>query len=58
VPFLPLDRDEQPESYFRELGKFIGVKILKFFDAECGSRMKKFSDPGSWINIPEPQHKT
>jgi hypothetical protein len=38
-------RDEQPGSYFLEL-KFFGVKILKFFD----------TDPGSGINIPDPQH--
>jgi hypothetical protein len=36
-------RDEQPGSYFRELGNhFLGVKILKFFDADPGSGMKKF----------------
>ncbi len=41
-------RDEQPGSYFQELrNKFFGVKILKFFDA----------DPGSGINIPDPQHR-
>jgi hypothetical protein len=41
------------------------VKILTFFDAYLGSGMKKFgsgirdgkkSDPGSGINIPDPQH--
>ncbi len=31
------------------------VKILKFFDADPGSGMEKF-DPGSGINIPDPQH--
>jgi hypothetical protein len=36
-------RDEQPGSYLLELGNhFIWVKILKFFDADPGSRMKKF----------------
>jgi hypothetical protein len=41
------------------------VKILKFFDADPGSGLGKFgpgiwdgkkSDPGSRINIPDPQH--
>jgi hypothetical protein len=39
------------------------VKILKFFDAVPGSGMEKIrimdgkkSDPGSGINIPDPQH--
>jgi hypothetical protein len=37
-------RDKQPGSYFRELKKhFLGVKILKFFDADPG---RKNSDPG------------
>jgi hypothetical protein len=50
-------RDEQPGSYFLELrNHFFGVKILKFFDAYPGSRMEKKSDPGSGINIPDPQH--
>ncbi len=54
VPFWPLDprsgmgkknrvriRDEQPGSYFRELGnQFFGVKILKLFNADPG--WKKF----------------
>jgi hypothetical protein len=41
-------RDEQPGSYFPELRNhffgFFGVKILKFFDANPGSRIR---DPGS-----------
>jgi hypothetical protein len=48
-----LIRDEQPESYFRELrNHFFGVKILKFFD-DPGSGIEKIrirdgknSDPG------------
>jgi hypothetical protein len=41
-------RDEQPGSYFRELGNFFSVKILKFFDAVPGSGMEKIwiRDPG------------
>jgi hypothetical protein len=60
-------RDEQPGSYFLELRNhsfaFFGVKILKFFDEHPGSGMEtvrirdgKKSDPGSGINIPDPQH--
>jgi hypothetical protein len=65
-------RDEQPGSYFLELRNhffgFFGVKILKFFDEDPGSGMEtvrirvsgiqdgKKSDPGSGINIPDPQH--
>jgi hypothetical protein len=59
-------RDEQPGSYFLELrNHFFGVIILKFFDADPGSGMKKIrsglrdekkSDPGSGINIPDPQN--
>jgi hypothetical protein len=49
-------RDEKPGSYFLELRNhffaFLGVKILKFFD---GIRDGKKSDPGSGINIPDPQ---
>jgi hypothetical protein len=57
--FDPWIRDEQPGSYFLEL------KIPKFFDADPGSGMEqlgsgirdgKMSDPGSGINIPDPQH--
>jgi hypothetical protein len=52
-------RDEQPGSYFREhRNNFVGVKILKFFDAnpgwkKIGSGMEnirirdgKYLDPG------------
>ncbi len=42
---------------------FLGVKILKLFDEDPGSGMEtvrildgKKSDPGSGINIPDPQH--
>jgi hypothetical protein len=61
-------RDEQLGSYFLELRNhfffaFLGVKILKFFDEDPGSGMetvriqdRKKSDPGSGINIPDPQH--
>jgi len=42
---------------------FFLVKILKFFDADPGWRQfgsgirgGKKSDPGSGINIPDPQH--
>ncbi len=46
-------RDEQPRSYFLELRNhffgFFGVKILKYFDADPGSRIRDgdSSDPGS-----------
>jgi hypothetical protein len=57
----------QPGSYFLELRNhffaFLGVKILKFFDEDPGWRQfgsgirdGKKSDPGSGINIPDPQH--
>jgi hypothetical protein len=61
-------RDEQPGSYFLELRNpfffaFLGVKIHKFFDEDPGWRQfgsgirdGKKSDPGSGINIPDPQH--
>jgi hypothetical protein len=56
-------RDEQPRSYFLELRHHFLVKILKFFDADPGWRQfgsgigdGKKSDPGSGINIPDPQH--
>jgi hypothetical protein len=60
-------RDEQSGSYFLELRNhffaFLGVKILKFFDEDPGSGMEtvriqdgKKSNPGSGINIPDPQH--
>ncbi len=57
-------RDEQPGSYFLELrNHFFWIKILIFFDADPGSGMEKVrirdgkkSDPGSGINIPDPQH--
>jgi hypothetical protein len=43
-------RNEQPGSYFLELrNNFLGVKILKFFYADRGSRMEtvRIRDPGS-----------
>ncbi len=60
-------RKELPGSYFPELRNhffgFLGVKILKFFDADPGSGMEtvRIPDPGwkkvgSGINIPDPQH--
>jgi hypothetical protein len=60
-------RDEQPGSYFLELRNhffgFFGVKIRNFFDEDPGTEMEtvrirdgKKSDPGSGINIPDPQH--
>jgi hypothetical protein len=62
-------RDEQSGSYFLELRNhffgFFWVKILKFFDADPGSRMEtvQIRDPGwkkvrSRINIPDLQHCT
>jgi hypothetical protein len=41
-------RDEQPGSYFLELGNHLWVKILKFFDADPGSEVRdgNNSDPG------------
>ncbi len=42
-------RVEQPRSYFLELrNHFLGLKILKFFDADPGSGMKTI-----WIRDPE-----
>jgi hypothetical protein len=41
-------RDEQPKSYFRELGNnFLGLKLLHSFDANPGSGIRdgKKSDP-------------
>jgi hypothetical protein len=41
------DRDEHPESYFRELGNsFFGQKYFEFFDAD--------PDPGSERNLFDP----
>jgi hypothetical protein len=48
-------RDEQLGSYFRDFRNNFLVKILKLFDADPGSGMPN-SDPGSRINIPDPQH--
>jgi hypothetical protein len=60
-------RATQPGSNFLELKNhffaFFGVKILKFFDEDpgwkqfgSGIRDGKKSNPGSGINIPDPQH--
>jgi hypothetical protein len=54
-------RDDQPVSYFLEPRNhffgFLGVKILKFFDADPGSGMETvwIRDPGSGINMLDPQ---
>jgi len=69
VPFWPLDpgwvksqdpnpgfriRVEQPVSYYLELrNHFLG---LKYFNSLIRIRSWKNSDPGSGINIPDPQH--
>ncbi len=46
-------RDEQPGSYFLELrNHFLGLKYLKFFDADPGSGMETVRI----INILDPQH--
>jgi hypothetical protein len=40
-------REEQPGSYFRELGnQYFGVKILKFFDADPGIETIRIRNPG------------
>jgi hypothetical protein len=53
-----------PDHISESLNTFLGVKILKFFDADPGPGWKKFgfrirgkksSDLGSGINIPDPQ---
>jgi hypothetical protein len=41
-------RDEQPGLYFQEL-KFLGVKTLKFFDADPGWKKIRIREPGSWM---------
>ncbi len=51
-----------PDDMFESLENFVGVKILKFFDADAcsgsGSGIRCFRPmtPGSEINIPDPQH--
>jgi hypothetical protein len=54
-----------PDHMSWSLETILWVKKLKFFDANPGSRMEKFgsgmpdgkkSDPGSGVNIPDPQH--
>jgi hypothetical protein len=56
-------RDEDPESYVRERRKIFGIKKLTFFDADPGYFCPWFRDPelknldpGSGIDIPDPQH--
>jgi hypothetical protein len=53
------NRDHNSES----LKTIFWVKTLKFFDVDPGSGMEKIwirdgkkSDPGSGVNIPDPQH--
>jgi len=53
-----------PDHISESLETIFCVKILKFFDVDPGSGMEKIrtrepgwnSDPGSGINIPDPQH--
>jgi hypothetical protein len=52
-----------PNHISESLETIFWVKILKFFDADPGSGMEKIrirdgknSDPGTGINIPDPQH--
>jgi hypothetical protein len=54
---------KNPDDISESLETIFWVKILKFFDANPGSRMGKIRirDPGwkkfgSGINIPDPQH--
>jgi hypothetical protein len=59
-------RDEQPGSYFLELrNHFLGLKYINVLmrirdpgwrQFGSGIRDGKKSDPGSGINIPDPQH--
>jgi hypothetical protein len=60
-------RDEQPGSYFLELGNhffgFFGVKLLEYCDAYPGFGMETvrirdsgWKKVGSGINILDPQH--
>ncbi len=65
LSFLPLDPGQKKSGsvinrtsqiiFPRAQKPFLGLKILKFFDADSdpGSRMEKF---GSGINILDPQH--
>jgi hypothetical protein len=50
-------QDENPGSYFRELrNNFFGLKyFFKFFDADADPGSGNLFDPGSGINIPDPQ---
>jgi hypothetical protein len=54
----PGSRMNIPDRFSESLDTVLGLKILKFFDADTdpGSGMNKNSDPASGINIPDPQH--
>jgi hypothetical protein len=47
-----------PDHIGESLERIFRVKILKFFDADPGPWIRdgNHSDPGSEINIPDPQH--
>jgi hypothetical protein len=45
--------DEQPRSYFRELRNNF---LVEYLNSLMRIRDGKNSDPGSEINIPDPQH--
>jgi hypothetical protein len=50
-------RDEHPGSYFLELSlSFLRLKILRLFDTDPDPESGILPDPGSGINIPDPQH--
>jgi hypothetical protein len=66
MPFLPwipgwlknqdpgsVSEINNPDNISEILETIFGVKILKIIYADSGW---KNSDPGSWINIPDPQH--
>jgi hypothetical protein len=56
-------RENNSDHISESLEAIFRIKILKFFIADPGSGMEKIrirdrknSDPGSGINIPDPQH--
>jgi hypothetical protein len=59
-------RDENPESFFRELcisflsykylNSLMRIRIRDLFNPGSGIRDGKKTDPGSGINIPDPPH--
>jgi hypothetical protein len=51
-------QESNARSYFRELTNNFWVKILKLFDADADPDPVIFLtlDPGSGINITDPQH--